>query len=404
MFQSLQRAAACLGILALATTSAQAGPALAEAVAAAYERHPERTLAGAERDLADAIQQRARAPFAGDPAFNLRHDNDALGSDDGYREWEGGVTLPLWWPGQQDQRLAEAAQTRAGAVAMAAATRLEVAGVVRERLWDVALARGNHAEAELALAGARDLEHDIERRVAAGELPASDLLLARQETLAREDALQQAASRVTQAERLFSRYTGLAEAPAAAAEALPQAAEPRPRHPALALAEVAVDKARAHRDRVAGERRGNPSLWLGGKRSRDMSGADYQSAVALEVTIPLGMEAAAAPDLAAAEAALTEALAGRDRTRRELAEALEQARLELDRARRAVARAEERLALANEGLRLARRAFDLGEADLVRLLRARGEAVGARHALELRRLEVGQASARLNQALGVIPQ
>jgi hypothetical protein len=51
-----------------------------------------------------------------------------------------------------------------------------------------------------------------------------------------------------------------------------------------------------------------------------------------------------------------------------------------------------------------RRAFDLGESDLAIMLQAQERARQASLNHELRRLEQGRAAARLNQALGLVPE
>lgn len=392
-------------LLILSFGTATAGPNdLAAAVEAAYQRHPDLGLVEAERGVGDALRGRASQPLSADPAINVKYQSDALGSGDGYREWEGGVELPLWWPGQRATQMREAEQTLNSADAMREATRLVVAGEVRERLWRLALARSARDEARLALAAASELERDVARRVEAGELPRTDLLLAQKETMARDDALQQAESLAVQAEQRFTHFTGVDALAVVAAEAVTDAQTLPETHPGMSLAMAAVDKARAQRDRVAGERRGAPSLWLGGKTTRDTAGGSYDSAVGVELTVPFGSRVHAAPALAAAEQSLSEAVARRDQTRRTLEEDLAAARLEYQRAERAIALAGQRQALADESLRLSRRAFELGETDLVRLLQARSDATTAHQASETRRLELGQAAARLNQILGVIPQ
>lgn len=393
-----------IALVLLSVAGGVAAATLGEAVTAAYERHPERGLVDARQGLAAALEDRADQPFAADPAFNLRYDTDAVGAGDGFREWEGGVTLPLWWPGQRRARRQEADRTLASAAALAAAQRLEVAGEVRERLWVVALARGAHAEAGRALHSARGLERDITRRVAAGELARQDLLLARQETAAREDALEQAANRLEQAEGRFLRYTGMEEVPAAHAERVAQDHELADSHPRLVLAAASLERARAHRRRVAAERRAPADLWLGGLNSRDARGQGFDASIAVEVTVPFGMSAHNAPAVAAAESEVTRAAAEGRRLRRSLQDTVEAASLELERSRVALDRARQRQELAAEFLDLTRRAFELGETDLVRLLQARADAVAAHGQLETRRLEAGQAAARLNQALGVIPR
>jgi outer membrane protein TolC len=395
---------ALLLLLLAASSRILAGPSLADAVAAALERHPDTGLAQARLNLGHAIETRATQLFADGPALNVKYQTDAIGGDNGYREWEGGVELPLWLPGQRSAYHQEAEQTLVSADALARAQQLEVAGEVRERFWEWALARSLEKEAGLAHDSAKELERDIARRVDAGELPTSDLLLAQKEAVSREDALQQAKNLTRQAEKRFQQYTGLGEMPAVELEDAIDPPVLPGEHPALALASAQADRARAARDRVAAERQANPSLWLGGKSSRDVAGAGYDSAVGVEVTIPFGRGTHAAPAIAEAEEALTGALADRQRTLRELNDSLSSAALDHERAVEALGHANRVQALAEESLRLSRRAFDLGETDLLRLLQARNDALSARNQLEARRLEVGRAVARLNQVLGVIPR
>lgn len=361
-------------------------------------------MAEAKRNLGEAIGGKADEPFAGAPAVNVKYQTDAIGSGNGYREWEGGVELPLWLPGQRSAHRDEAEATLASADALTRAQRLEIAGEVRERYWQWAFARGNQQEAQLAHASAVDLERDIERRVAAGELPNTDLILAQQEVLSREDALHQAQDLASRAAQRFLQFTGLESLPQVEAEGPAEHPSIEPDHPALLAASAEAEQARAHRDRLVSERRANPSLWLGGKSSRDSSNGTYDSAVGVEITIPFGSMAHSAPAIAEGEAALTEALTSHDLARRDLQEALRGATQEYHSAEQSLARIARRLELADEALRLSRRAFELGETDLVRLLQARTEALLVHHQLETRRLEVGRAVARLNQVVGVLPQ
>ena len=390
--------------LMILNTVALAEVGLADAVNAAFARDPVGQMVEAKKALGDAREARANQLLSGNPSFNLKYQTDAIGSDNGYREWESGVELPLWWPGQRTALEREGQRTFVAAEAFALSRQLDVAGEVRERVWELALARSSRKEAQLAYTGARELEHDIARRVEAGELPRSDLLLAQKEAINREDALQQTDNRVRQAERRFTHYTGLEMQSPMAAETLSGASELTEEHPKLRLAEAEVEVARAHRDRVQTERFEGTSLWLGGKTTRDASGDDTDSAVGIEVTLPIGSRVQSAPAQAEAEAALTEALASREQTRRELQEALAVGILEYQRAEEALERSRRKQSLADESLRLSQRAFELGETDLVRLLQARSDALAAHHELETRRLEVGLAMARLNQTLGVIPQ
>jgi outer membrane protein TolC len=127
-------------------------------------------------------------------------------------------------------------------------------------------------------------------------------------------------------------------------------------------------------------------------------------ALQLELSIPLGLRGQAAPALAGAERDYTDRLTELHGARRAAEAALEQAVLARRGARAQLEAAQSRDALAEQAVALARRAFALGEGDLDALLRAEERAREAHLDLALRRLELGRAGARLNQALGVIPQ
>jgi outer membrane protein TolC len=379
-------------------------PSLAQMVQAAAERNPGAELAAAQRGIGAALQRKADQPLAAAPTANVKYQTDRIGSDLGYREWEGGVELPLWLPGQAAAFSREAERQQGLSDAMQAARDLEIAGEVRERLWSAALAHSDAEQARSARDTAQELFNDVKRRVAAGELPRSDSLLAEKELLQREDALQQAINRADQAAALFKRYTGFDALATPTAES-PAAVDPiDPQHPLLSRLHSEVERARAHRDRVSETQRGGPNLWVGAKSARALAGEDYESAVGIELSMPFGDAAHNAPELAEAEAVLTEAQVEHSRTRLQLEDTLSQMALELARAAGALTQTERRRDLANESLKLSRRAFELGETDLVRLLQVQADALSARHDYRIRQLQHGQAIARLNQASGVIPR
>ena len=79
-----------------------AGDSFAEAVRASLERHPEYPLYASRREVGAGYRQQADSLLGGDPEISLLAKSDTLGSDDGYREYEAGLSLPLWLPGQRD--------------------------------------------------------------------------------------------------------------------------------------------------------------------------------------------------------------------------------------------------------------------------------------------------------------
>lgn len=394
-------------LLLLTTSSVQAGDSLPELVESALKNNPGGALASAHTGLANALRSRSDKLLADAPTANLRYQNDRIGSDLGYQEWEGGVELPLWLPGQSQSFAQEAESTLELANAIAQARRMEVAGEVRERLWAAAIARANAEQAQAGRDTARDLADDVQRRVAAGELPRSDRLLAEKVLLQRDQALQQALGRATQADVLLQRYTGNSQVQQAQPEVAVEHLEPQDAlqtHPQLVLAAAGVKRARAHRDRISRTAQSGPSLWLGAKRARATRGSAYESSVGVEISVPLGEAAYRSPELAEAEAALSQAQLEHARLNRQLDDSLSQAQIQLERQREILTQGERRRELGEQSLRLSQRAFQLGETDLVRLLKAQEDALSARYDHQLNQLRLGLAVARFNQALGVMPQ
>ena len=394
-------------VLLFLSPLAAAAASLAEAVTSALVVQQQEARVGALRGEQAAVDRQATGPLAADPALRARTLSDALTGDDGAYELEAMVDLPLWMPGQRDARRSVAKALGAQAGALSRYLRWEAAGRVREAAWDAALAQGRLFQAGAALESARALEQDIGKRSAAGELARVDLLVAQQETLAREVELQAAQIEYDRAINTYVHLTGLpalpdplVETPARAADAL----ELPPDHPLLASSAGAVAQARAERDRVQSGRRGNPILSLGAKQARGARGAESDTALQLEVSIPFGLASQAAPALAGAERTYTDRVAEQSLTRREAGRDLRQARLGVLGAADSLGVAQRRQALTQDALKLVRRAFDLGESDLTALLQSQERARQANLDLELRRLEQGRAAARLNQAMGVVPE
>jgi outer membrane protein TolC len=376
---------------------------LGQAVQAAFERYPEAGLAQVINEQGAAIRQQASALLAGDPALVLRHESDAVTDDNGFRQWEGGLEMPLWLPGQRQRRSRVADATEGEGAATLRLQRWQVAGEMRELLWSLQIAAAELDLATQALQATRALERDVDRRVAAGELARMDLILAQKETLAREIERSAAASQHSALLMQYRAVTGLSAVPAELTETA-AADDIAAEHPALVAARLAAERNRAERDQVRGEKRASPVLTLGGKSERPESGLSYDNAVILEVSVPLGTAGQAAPRTAAAERSLAEATAAVARARLDLEQDLNLARNARRQAQQAAQLAQRQQQLAAEGLRLAQRAFELGENSLFMVLEARRQALAAERTLRLSALELGRAVARYNQALGVIPE
>lgn len=373
-------------------------------IQAGLAQYPETALPAALRQQGQAIRDQSSSLLAADPSVFLRHESDAINNNDGFRKWEGGVAMPLWMPGQRDKRLRVADATEQEAEALVRLQHWRLAGEVRELLWSVVIAAAEVSLAEQAQASAEKIEADVRHRVAVGELARSEIIIVRKETLARQAAL---ATANFKHQTLLGQYrilTGLQELPTQFEEAVPADTSIPDDHPLLTAMRVAATRARSERDQVASERRGNPTLMLGGQSERADSNMSYDTSVILEVSLPLGLRSHSAPASAAAERNLTKANIDVARMRLDLKNKLINARNTTASSERAAELAGEQLELGEAGLQLTQRAFELGESDLFSLLLAHKQALTSRHDSRISQLELGQARARLNQILGVIPE
>lgn len=389
--------------IALLTVPAVAAPSLRDVLDRVWERATQARVAEARRAEADAGRIGAESLMAGAPALSLAQRDDRFNQNRGVREQEVGISVPLWLPGQRSAQLAFAARDAEDSEAAVTATRLALAGELRSVIW---LYAGARAEAELVrerLVLAEQLEASVAKREAAGDLARTDLLLAREETLAARGAMAAARTRERQAQERYRLLTGLDELPARIEEPLALAALMPATHPRQRLAEAAAERARAGMQVARESRREAPELSVGVQQSRDDFASASRNSLRIGLTIPFATEGRNAPRIAAANSALIRAEAEARQTIAELDGGQREALAALDNAELAAAAAQERSALAAERLQLMQRAFDLGELSLVELMRVRSAANAARLESTQARIALSAAKANMNQAKGILP-
>ncbi len=380
----------------------QTGLTLAEAVRLAIAREPRGQVWDARRRESEALASQAGSPIAGNPAVSLRHQTDRWGSRGGLREWEAGIELPLWRPGQRQARQDLAHSSAGYATAGREAMALEVAGRVREAVWDVAQSRNELALAQHELELSRELEKSVARRVQLGDLARSDLVLAQEETLRRHETYLAAQAELTHSLRRYKLLTGI--------EKLPRGSEKRAtlseitdHHPLMA--EFMADLQRAENAAAVArrERADSPQLMLGARQERSSFADSTVNSVGVTLRLPIGIDSQSAPRIAAAEVVVAEARSRMERQRRDLGAALHEAEHSLEVIEERLALARQQQALARENLRMARLAFASGETDLMSLLRVQALAFSAARNLSSLKISQQRAVARFNQTVGVLP-
>jgi outer membrane protein TolC len=107
--------------------------------------------------------------------------------------------------------------------------------------------------------------------------------------------------------------------------------------------------------------------------------------------------------LAASEQAYGEAMSQREKLRRTLEADLHEAEHNLLVSKKELLLAEQQFKIADNSAKLAQKAYNLGELDLMRLLRIQSQTFEAERSYTTRQLQVKWDTARYNQAVGVLP-
>lgn len=376
---------------------------LRQVLEATIARNPQQHVLGAMAGIAQAREVQAKGFLPAAPAMLFRHQNDTVGSNRGEREWEVEMEMPVWLPGQRAARDVLAKDTASGIGSSRNSLLLQVAGVLREAVWDVRMSQESEMLFESRLKTAQKLEQDVARRFRAGELAKTDLMLAQNETLQAEAAWVRAQAEVKHAKHRYIALTGLNEMPANADEALSPLTDLSDQHALLEEANARITIARDERHVADVERRDAPQFVLSARSQRGPSDNFYNDGIGFKVRIPFASDVRNAPLLANAESNIAAVMTERDKLRLSMETALHEAEHSLLVTRKELELVTKQNQITQESVQLARKAFRLGETDLVSLLRSESQAFEAERALSGKRIQLQRDVARYNQAVGVLP-
>ncbi len=386
-----------------AAEPAATSPSLAVAVEAAWRLGAaSRSLTSRQAEL-DARQQAARSWLSGPASLNLSQRTDRLNSNQGLREYEAGLSMPVWSPGTRAATSAQVDAERAALSTAQLAGQLKLAGELRELAASAALARLERDLAQHKEHEATELLQDTQRRVKSGERPRIDALQA--DAALRLAAVQrvQANTALAQVQSQWHTLTGL-QAVSLPEEALSAATTSSlASHPLLASAAASVRAAQAKLKLAEADTRDSPEVSVGVIRDRPLRSDPALNSLRIGVRIPFGGANRSAPRIAAAAAELDVAQAAFDAIERRLSAELITSRDAVASARVAERLATERAAFSAEAQALVAKAYQLGESDLPTRLRTDHEGFDANLALARARTETQRAIARLNQSAGLLP-
>ena len=399
---------ACLASSALAQTPNQP-PTLRQALDAAWEISSQsRSLDNRRSELA-AKEKAAGSWIFGEPVAALAQRTDRLNKNDGFRELEAEIELPLWNRGVRAATQADVAAQRLGFDGQFALSKLKLAGELRALAASAASAQVELDLNKRKLLEANALTQDLMRRVKAGENARVDALQTQVLVQQAQAAMAQAEGQLARLQSHWRSLTGLATvapleeklAPIATNEFIsaPVSAD----HPALRQSQAQLSGAQAKLALVNADKRDPMSVGVGIARERGSFAASNETTLRFALRIPLGGDNRNAPRQAAARAELDASQADLDAVQRQLLAEVAAANAELLAARTVQIAASERLRLSTEVQTLITKSWRLGDSDLPTRLRADNEQFEASLSLARADIDVQRAIANLNQAHGVFP-
>lgn len=365
-------------------------------------RHPMLATLKARDSVVSAKKTVANAMLPAAPAVSVMHQNDAIGSGRGEREWLAELELPVWLPNQRNSRLKVADASQSGVISSRDSLKLHVAGQLREALWDIAMNDNSLALAINKFEVSNRLLHDVEKRYQAGEMAKTDVMLAQQESLLTEKEKLRAEAEVMHARHRYYLLTGLRDIPASFEEQQSELEDYS--HSALWIeAQSKVGMAETERDLAQIESHENLQVLLNMRSTKGAFDNMSNESVGLKLRIPFGGDARAAPIKAQAELGVGNALSERESLKLALDAALHEAEHTLSVSQAELKIADRQFEIARESARLAQKSFQLGESDLVSLLRVQAQTFEAERDFTTRKIQVQWDIARYNQTVGVLP-
>ena len=365
--------------------------------------YPNSQLLAAKKLMLEARQTQANSLLPGSAALILRNQNDQLLSRNGETEWEAGLEFPIWLNGQRKARAAIANIASQNLTADTQYLRLQLAGMVRDALWDIQLMQGLADIAKAKHEAASQLQRDIEKRVTLGDMAQKDLLVAQTETLQAESERINAEAEVQHAKFRYVNLTGLSIIPAEFTEIKSAKSDVEETHLALLEANGKIALSIEQRNLVRIENRDNPTVTLGTRSLRGATDTQYNNSFGITVRIPLQSATRNTPLQAAAEMQYAENQAHLSQLKLLLAAAMHEAEHNLEVGSAQLEVLTKQHNIAQQSLSVTRKAFQLGELDLSDLIRVQTQAFNTEKSLKNQQIQQLWNTARYNQAVGELP-
>ncbi|HEY8035128.1 MAG TPA: TolC family protein [Methylobacter sp.] len=375
---------------------------LSKVVDLTLQKYPDETWLKSLEEEAAAIGQRGDSWTAGASQAGLRFQEATSGT---LHYIDGTVQVPLWNLGQRDAEQALAKLAESSAMSQSDAVKLRVAGLVRNALWNIALANLSYEQAKIELTITDQLLAKVQRRVELGDLPRADFLLAQTESLQKRSVVTQAEAELMHARKRYASITQITKIPTDYQEKLVDILKIQQTHPALVAINSQIERKQAELNtiKLVGSGQTNVAVGINSDQFTNDPRSNMTASFNIGVTVPFGGSAHLAPHVAAINVELNKLLAEREQMNRDLEQAHHEAEHNLEVNRVELGIANELKQVAEEHLKMTNLSFSVGEINLMDLLRIQSRTQQAVLNAKQRAVMLQRDIALYNQAVGVMP-
>ncbi len=374
---------------------------LTKVVNLTLDKLPDRVWLSALEEEASALRNKSESWLAGSANAELAFQEATSGT---LHYVDARLQVPLWNLGQKNAQHSVAKEAETDALSQADAVKLRVAGLVRGALWNIALAKLMHEQAQIEYQVTEALLEKVQRRVELGDLPRADYLLAQTELLQKRSVLTQAEAELMHTRKRYTSITQLTKIPSDFLEKLTPAKEIKQNHPSLVALNTQIERKQAELNalQLVGSGQTLLSVGINSDESSDPRSNKTQS-FNIGVVMPFGGDAHLAPQVSAINVAMTKLMAEKAQLLRDLDQAHHEAEHNLEVNAAELEIANELRLVAEEHLKLTQLSFSAGEINLMDLLKIQARTQQAVLNAKQRSLMQQRDIALYNQAVGVLP-
>ena len=284
------------------------GLSLSALVENTLAKSPDQLWLEALESEANALRKRSDSWVAGAASVALGYQEASSGT---LHYIDGGVSVPLWHWGQQDAEALIADKAEQELFDQAIHVKLQMAGLIRAVLWDLALVECKLTEAILAVDFSEHILATAVQSVQLGELSHLDLLPVKSELLTKKSALLRAKVDLNKMAKRYQTITRSNVVPVHFEENRTELREININHSALAFINSNITRKQAEYQALTLRGSGQTTLSLGVNSDRGDARSNDAESFNIALNIPLGSAVHNGPDLAVKNIEINKLLADR---------------------------------------------------------------------------------------------